>query len=438
MELPLIQKSWKKGINQLDIVYPNKKFGGAYNLGVLIIYNLVNNIPNWICSRVFLDEGKITSSLVGFTFQYEPDYYNLPKMLSKAGISLEKEKRKQIIFAGGPCVNANPNALSKYMDFLVIADAELVLPKVLAAYEVNKAGDEKEAKKNFLKEIAGISGIFVPGISSKPSCAYLKSLDEAPYPLYQPLPVGLPKDYVFGNAFLLEPERGCPFVCKFCPMPLRGGVRIRSLEKIKDIIGKGIALNKRKKVILYTASFTHPARKDILKYLISKNLEFSVPSIKVELADREFLELIKKGGQRTLTIAPECNEELRFKIGKHVKDEQYFKFIENANGLSFDTIKMYFMIGIPGQDEKALEEMAAFIIKAKKMCRAECYVSINPFVPKPGTMLSSHKFDEKVIKKQAKYLQNLLGKEGIRFKVQGVRQAKEEWVLAHSKEVILK
>ncbi|MBU2638107.1 MAG: B12-binding domain-containing radical SAM protein [Nanoarchaeota archaeon] len=429
MEHPLIQKQWKKGINSLDIVYPNKKFGGAYNLGILIIYNLVNNIPNWICNRVFLDEGKISSSLIGFTFQYEPDYYNLPKMLSKAGIALEKEKRRQVVFAGGPCVNANPSALSRYMDFLVMGDAEEIVPKILNAYTRDKP--------KFLEAISKIPGVFVPGLNN-PSCSYVKNLDDTPYPLYQPLPVDLPKEYVFGNAFLLEVERGCPFFCKFCPMPLRGGVRIRSLEKIKKIIDDGIALNKRKKVILYTASFTHPERKEILKYLLSKNIEFSVPSIKVELADSEFLELIKKGGQRTLTIAPECNEELRFKIGKHVKDEQYFKFIEKANELSFDTIKMYFMIGIPGMDEKSLKEMAGFIAKAKKMCKVGLYISVNPFVPKPGTALSSHKFDEKIVKKQAKFLQNLLGKANIRFKVQGTRQAKEEWVLAHTTELVLK
>lgn len=437
MEFPLIQKQWKKGINQLDIVYPNKKFGGAYNLGVLIIYNLVNNIPGWICNRIFLDDGKISYSLIGFTFQYEPDYYNMAKMLSKAGIALEKADRRQIVFAGGPCVNANPYALSKYMDFLVIADAELVLPKVLSAYERNKGKNGKEAKKKFLKEIANIEGIFVPGISEKPSCAYLTNLDDADYPLYQPLPVDLPKNYVFGNAFLLEVERGCPFFCKFCPMPLRGGVRTRNLDKIKKIIDKGLLLNRRSKVILYTPSFTHPDRKEILKYLLSKGVEFSVPSIKVELADKEFLELIDKGGQRTLTIAPECNEELRFKIGKHVKDGQYFRFIKNANELSFDTIKMYFMIGIPGMDEKDLEETASFIVKANKMCRCELYVSINPFVPKPGTVLSSHKINEKIIKKQGAFLKNLLGKEGIRFKLQGIKQAKEEWVLAHSKEIAL-
>ena len=194
MEFPLIQKTWKKGINQLDIVYPNKKFGGAYNLGVLIIYNLVNNIPNWMCNRVFLDEGKISANLIGFTFQYEPDYFNIKEMLAKSGISIEKSERKQILFAGGPCVNANPAALSKYMDFLVMGDAEEILPKILDCYT--------EDKPKFLEAISKIQGVFVPGLNN-PSCSYVKSLDDTPYPLYQPLPVDIPKDYVFGNAFLL-------------------------------------------------------------------------------------------------------------------------------------------------------------------------------------------------------------------------------------------
>ncbi len=429
MEFPLIQKTWKKGINQLDIVYPNKKFGGAYNLGVLIIYNLVNNIPNWMCNRVFLDEGKISSNLIGFTFQYEPDYFNIKGMLAKSGIAVEKSERKQILFAGGPCVNANPTALSKYMDFLVMGDAEEILPKILNCYT--------EDKQRFLEAISKIPGVFVPGMNS-PSCSYVKSLDDTPYPIYQPLPVDVPKEYVFGNAFLLEPERGCPFVCKFCPMPSRGGVRLRSLEKIKEIIDEGIKLNKRKKVIMYTASFTHPKRKEILEYLLSKNLEFSVPSIKVELADKGFLELIKKGGQRTLTIAPECDEELRFSIGKRVNDEQYFRFIENANELSFETIKAYFMIGIPTQNDESIKKMCEFIIKAKGLSKAKFYVSINPFVPKLGTIFSEYKFDENVIKKQTKLLKSFFGKSGLRFKIQGARQAKEEWVLAHEKEVILK
>ena len=326
-------------------------------------------------------------------------------------------------------MNANPTALSKYMDFLVMGDAEEILPKILNCYT--------EDKQRFLEAISKIPGVFVPGMNS-PSCSYVKSLDDTPYPIYQPLPVDVPKEYVFGNAFLLEPERGCPFVCKFCPMPSRGGVRLRSLEKIKEIIDEGIKLNKRKKVIMYTASFTHPKRKEILEYLLSKNLEFSVPSIKVELADKGFLELIKKGGQRTLTIAPECDEELRFSIGKRVNDEQYFRFIENANELSFETIKAYFMIGIPTQNDESIKKMCEFIIKAKGLSKAKFYVSINPFVPKLGTIFSEYKFDENVIKKQTKLLKSFFGKSGLRFKIQGARQAKEEWVLAHEKEVILK
>ena len=87
MEFPKIEKKWKKGINALNIIYPNKYYGGVYNLAVLIVYNLVNSYKNWICNRVFLDRGKINTKLFGFTFQYELDYYNFLKIL-KENLSL--------------------------------------------------------------------------------------------------------------------------------------------------------------------------------------------------------------------------------------------------------------------------------------------------------------------------------------------------------------
>src|SRR3989338_6830216 len=108
MEFPLIEKKWTKNINSMDIVYPNKYYGGVYCLGPLVVYNTVNAMQNWICNRVFLDKGKISSKLIGFTLQYEMDYYNVLKMFKDANIVLDKSKREQIVFAGGPCINNHP------------------------------------------------------------------------------------------------------------------------------------------------------------------------------------------------------------------------------------------------------------------------------------------------------------------------------------------
>lgn len=427
MDFPLMPKTWKKGMHSFDIVYPNKKYGGSYNLGMLIIYNIVNSLPNWICNRVFLDEGKITSRMIGFTMQYELDYYNFIKMLEENNIPLDKKKREQIIFAGGPFANTNPFALAKYVDALVLGDAEETFPRLLGIYENSKD------KQSFLRKAAEIPGVFVEDISKQPTFAYVEDMDSVPYPMYQPLPEHMTKDFIFGDAFLLEVERGCPFSCKFCPMPLRKKIRHRSLEKVKEIIDKGIALNRRKKVILYTPSFSHPQKKEILRYLLGKGLEFSLPSIRVDIADEELLGLVKQGGQRTLTIAPECDEDMRFKIGKPIKDEKYLHFVEMAKKLGFDEIKCYFMFGLPEQKEENLANLIALIKKIKEIFH-KTHISMGPFVPKPGTALESYEFDVKTARKQAAFLKRELGRERIRFKLHSISSAYKEWQLSKLKQ----
>lgn len=411
MEFPLIKKSWKKGINTLAVVYPNLYYGGVYCLAPTIIYNIVNNIPNWICKRQFLDKHEDLSrfDLVGFTVQYEPDSYNIIKLI--------KKYKPKITFAGGPCINQNPKLLEKHIDFFILGEAEEILPKILEKYTPNK--------EKFLNSIKNLKGVYIP--NSKKTYAIV-DLDKTPYPLYQPLPKELTKQFVFGNCFILEIERGCPSLCKFCPLGHKKP-RYRSLEHIKEIIDKGIRLNKRNKVVIYSPSFTHPDKKEILKYLISKNLKFSIPSIKVEFTDKEVLELIKQGGQKTLTIAPEANETLRKSIGKLATDEQFFNFIKIAKELQFETIKAYFMIGLPNQTQEDLDKMIIFIEKLKSLFK-NLHISINPFVSKQGTLLENHKFDKKLIKQQASYLKKHLNK--IKYKISNIESSYQEWELANS------
>lgn len=427
MESPLIEKKWKKGMRTLDIVYPNLYRGGIYCLAPLIVYNIVNGIENWQCNRIFLDQGKITSKLIGFTLQYEPDYYNVLKILKANKIKLTKE-RDEIIFAGGPCVNSNHKTMEDYFDFLFLGEAEEALPKVLKEYEKNSD------KKEFLKNISDITGVYVSGTSKKTTISALSDLDKAPYPIYQPMPEEGP--LLFGKVFILETERGCPFHCHFCPISkIHTSTKYRSLEKIKEIVDKGLEINQREKIIIYSPSFSHPQRKDILRYLLEKKVEFSVPSLKVELIDEELLALISRGGQRTITVAPECNESLRPSIGKPMKDELFYDFAKTANKYNFETIKMYFMIGLPGQEEKDLKETVEFIKKMKELSHHKIYASINPFVPKPKTALENAKFDRAKIKKHAAYMKKELGKMGMRTKIASISNYYHQWILAKAEKL---
>ena len=425
-EFPVIRKPWKKGQSKVALVFPNLYRGGAYCFGQLIFYNLINNLDGWSCERRFLDYDHLENfDLIGFTFQYELDYFNFLKIMKNNKIPIDKKNRKEVLFAGGPCVTTNPTTLSEYFDFLLLGDAESAMVVVLKTYkETISLG-----KPKFLEAIADIEGVFVPGISTKESFGKVV-LDEVPHPLYQPLPVKDEKKLAFGKAFMLEIERSCPYSCNFCSIPqMYSKFQCRSLEAIKAIVDAGAKLNQRQKVVIYSPSFTHPKRRELMEWLIDKELTFSVPSLRVEYATEDLFSLIKNGGQKTLTIAPECNESLRYSLGKKIKDEMFFTFLDNAKRHDFEKVKMYLLVGLPGQSEKDLQEMIEFIKESKKRF-PQIYLSVNPFVAKPRTKLADHAFDKTTIKSQLKMLRREFPE--TRIKTSDIENSYLEWKLSHA------
>lgn len=406
---------YKKTKYNLDIVFPNKMYGGVYSLGPLIIYNLVNQRKDWYCERVFLDYGKITASLVGFSLQYELD---LPKALAM-------KPQLGITFAGGPVVELHTKEVAHYFDFLILGDIEAVLPQVLAVYEKDS--------QHFLENIRSLSGVYIQGMKHITK-AEIKHLNDAPYPLVQPFPDDVSEDYVFGKCFILETERGCPFTCHFCAIPqfYEQKMKFRSLENLKEIIDEGLAINQVKKIILYSPSFVHPQRKELLRYLVQKKMRVSFPSLKAEHMDIETLQLMKACGQESLTIAPECGERLRFAINKKVKDEEYFAFAERCAEAGFTRLKLYLMIGLPGMEKKDLEEMVGFVQKMQKYFQGKIYLSINYFVAKPRTVFSSTLFDKKKAKEHASYVEKAFS--SFKVKIPKLSTSYQEWNSLTKKE----
>ncbi len=411
-ETPQYPKSWNKNLTTIDIFFPNKQFGGAYHFGMHILYNLIMSNPNFYAKKVYSDEGKLDSKLIAMTVSYERDYPRIPKLLKQQGISLDKNTREQIIFCGGPAVTLNSKPVEDYVDFIVFGDAEAVLPPLLDAYK-------GQSKQEYLNTIKTIQGVYIPGLNKK-TFNELNNLDDAPYPYYQPLPEELTREFVFGNSFLLEIERSCPHKCSFCIIPATNKkTKVRSLEQLKKIIDKGIAINKRDNIAIYSPAFTHPQRKEILKYILSKNLKFTLPSLRAELVDDELLELIKEGGQQSITIAPEAPEHLRKSIRKYVPDRIYEATIKRAqeHGIS---VKLYMLLGIPGMTDEDVIKMAEWLNTQK------CYASINPIVPKPTTELEKHPFDKKSLKKHVELLKKHLK---IKHKIANLDTSEEEYEL---------
>jgi len=401
---------YRKTKYTLDIAFPNKMYGGVYSLGPLIIYNITNQRKDWYCERIFLDYGKIKAPLVGFSLQYELDLEKAIAMKPKEGIT----------FAGGPVAELHTKEVAKYFDFLILGDIEAILPQLLQAYETDT--------KNFLKNIASLPGVYQAGQKTITK-AQLHSLDDAPYPLVQPFPENISEDYVFGKCFILETERGCPFSCHFCAIPqfYEGKMKYHSLEYLKKVIDQGLAINKVNKIIIYSPSFVHPQRKELLKYLLNKKVRVSFPSIKAEHMDLETIQLMKACGQKSLTIAPECGERLRFTINKKVKDEEYFSFIERCNQAGIEKLKLYMMIALPEMNKDDLQEMALFINEMKKRFKGKLYLSINYFVPKPKTLFAKEILDKKKAKEQEKILLQEL--KNIKIKIPKLSTSYKEWLV---------
>lgn len=428
MEYPTIQKSYTKNQKSLAIVYPNLYYGGVYCLAPLIFYNLVNKEKNWKCDRKFLDKQEKLGdyNLVGFTFQYELDIKNIKQIIKKLKSKMPNAKcQMPILFAGGPVSNINPNILKNIVDFQILGEIEETLPKILKIYEIN------QEKNKFLEAIKNIPGVFT---SKTSQITYaVNNLSQATcqnYPIYQPLPKILNKNFVFGNSFLLEIERGCSFKCKFCPMPqMHPKPTYYKLQEIKKIIDKGLKINKRNKVIIYSASFTHPEKKEILKYLIKKGVNASIPSTKIETMDLETLKLIKELGQKTITIAPEANQRLRKTLNKHITDKEIMDFLKQASHLNFEKVKVYFLLGLPNQMMYDLEQTISLINEMKKEFR-NLYISFNPFVPKPRTAFEKEEFQKQEIKKQVQYIKKHL--KNTKYKISSVSTSEKEYKISRT------
>lgn len=414
MEFPLIPKSYQKNQKSLAIVYPNLYYGGVYCLAPLIFYNLVNKEKEWRCDRKFLDKDKDLKNydLIGFTFQYELDIKNIKQLIKKHNL------KNKITFAGGPVPNINPNILKNIVDFQILGEIEEILPKILKLYNKDK--------KIFLKNIQNIQGVITKNTKHLSYAQNKNPLTAKTYPIYQPLPKKLTKNFVFQNSFLLEIERGCPFNCKFCPInSIYKQIKYYPLKEIKKIIDQGTKINKRNKIIIYSPSFTHPKRKEILKYILKKGLKASIPSTKIEFTDKETLELLKKLGQKTITIAPECNESLRKTLNKQITNKQIINFLKKTKDFK---IKAYFLLGLPNQTKKDIEKTIELIHEMKKVNK-NLYISFNPFVPKPRTLFQKEKFRKKEIKQQIKLIKKHLK---VKFKIPSVSTSEKEYKITNS------
>lgn len=383
MELNAIRK--KRYISSFAVAYPSIYPVSVSTLSVHMLYFTLNSYKEFYAQRVVYDRPSWTNGFSGieartplskfdiifFSVHYELDYVRLVRMLFLSGVEplTKKRGRKPLVVIGGPAPTANPWPLCEIADIIVIGEMEPVLKRILEA--------------DRLDELAGLDGIFIPGLTEKRKRAWVRDLNQAWQPELHVMP---PEGGVYGRAYLLEVSRGCEKMCKFCLLAHNfAPERRKDLRTLKEQAEKGVKANGAEAVVLISSNYPKDGT-ELARFIVDElGLKVSIPSITAEALNEELLEVMRRGGQRTLTLAPESGEAVRLQLNKKVNDEKYLETMKLARKVGFDKVKLYFLYGVPGEN---LDDVLKFIKKVKELGFREVYVSANPLIPKAGTPMS--------------------------------------------------
>lgn len=436
--------------NPVAFIYPNEYHLGMSNLGMHILYQLINARGDSACERFFLPDKQLQKEhlksrtpllsietgrpladfpVIFVMLSFEMDYDNLLTVLDLGNIKLraaERNAKEPLIIIGGPCATFNPEPLSAVADAFVIGEGEETVQRIL---DVVYAQDNKE---NRLKALAQVPGVYVPSFY-KPrfeTGKYLGLMPEAGVPekihrqwvrdidAYPHTSAIMTSDTEFEDMFIVETARGCGRHCRFCMAGYSfRKPRPRKLENILEDIAK--RPQRTKKVGLMGAAVSdHPDIYKLTEYLAKNQIKFSVASLRADRLDEGLVQALAASGQRTMTVAPEAgSKKMRDSINKGITEEHIYGAIELAAAAGMHSIKVYYMVGLPGEEDEDIQEMVDMILRLRQKMnaagnRGELVVSVNGFVPKPFTPYQwAPLCDLKTLKRRFKMLNDGLKKD---------------------------
>ena len=446
-ELGVEPRDWGAATIRWALTYPEVYEVGASNLGHIILYSILNAQPRQLCDRAYLPAPDLAERLrstgsplfavesrrplnsfdiLGFSLSYELSATNVLEMLDLIGLPLYARDRGDaplgsqdalpLIFAGGQTATSNPEPYAPFFDFIALGDGEELLPEIGLVLEEGKAAGLPRSA--LLRDLAEVPGVYVPALVHRRVVRRVAT----PMPHYA---MGLvPHVETVHDRLTVEIRRGCTRGCRFCqPGMLTRPARDVDPEEVVEAVETGMVRTGYSDFSLLSLSCSDylalPAvGVELRNRLQDHNVSLSLPSQRIDRFDNNIAHILGGTRQGGLTFAPEAGtQRMRDIVNKGLTDQELSAGIETAMRNGWRKVKLYFMIGLPGETDADVHGIADTVerlrFEMRDIGRLELNLTISNFTPKPHTPFQWHSVSTAEFKRRQGILRQRFA--GMRF-----------------------
>jgi radical SAM superfamily enzyme YgiQ (UPF0313 family) len=456
---------------RVALIFPNTYFVGMSSLGYQTVYRLFNDLDDVVCERAFLPpkqelQDQLASGtqlvtlesqtpvsdfdVVAFSVSFEWDYTNILSMLRLAKLPVRADARNgrhPLVVVGGAVTFVNPEPLAPFADVIAAGEGEVLIPSLMTT--LREASD----RDDLLRRLAGERGFYIPSfydvryaddgtiaafvpkpgtnaptVVKKAAVKSTERLDPPATSIFTP-------DTEFGSRFLIEVVRGCANLCRFCwagynYLPVRAFNADRILE-----LARAARAHSSKAGLVSIALCDHPEIERILTSLLEMGYSISPASLRLDDLTPPIIDLLRRSGEKSITIAPEAgSDRLRRVINKTVTNDEILHAAELIFGGGMDNLKLYYMIGLPTEQDEDLEGIRDLTVQMREIMLkhgrgrgrlGRIVGSVNPLIPKPGTAYQWLPMEDPVVtERKAKRLRQMLsGIDNVYFNIKSERHS---------------